>query len=202
MQDSEFVYSLQDIVEQTGLDRKWVDRFYEKFPHLLALYRKKKENNKIFYNQSGLAVWMQVTEMKAAGNAPTAIGKMLDHEMGNVREVVESGGETSRKNAGTVQESGVSQMWADKLEKAWKTAWETERKRSEALESKMLLLTDGRSVEEVRTARERLKKYNEQRSQLINAMLENENKWWPRSSIRRTCMMKLRELEMQRENSN
>ena len=177
MQDSEFVYSLQDIVEQTGLDRKWVDRFYEKFPHLLAPYRQKKENNKIFYNQSGLAIWMRVTEMKAAGNAPTAIGKMLDHETGNVREVVESDGETRRKNAGNVQESGVAQMWAEKLEKAWKTAWETERKRSEALESKMLLLTDGRSPEEVRAEWNQKREHETQRAKLLSELDTLQRRW-------------------------
>ena len=177
MQDSEFVYSLQDIVEQTGLDRKWVDRFYEKFPHLLAPYRQKKENNKIFYNQSGLAVWMRVTEMKAAGNAPTAIGKMLDHEMGNVREVVESDGETSRKNAGNVQESGVVQMWAEKLEKAWERACETERKRNEALESKMLLLTDGRPPEEVRAEWNQKRKQEKQRVKLLSELDTLQRRW-------------------------
>lgn len=196
MQDSEFVYSLQDIVEQTGLDRKWVDRFYEKFPHLLAPYRQKKENNKIFYNQSGLAIWMRVTEMKAAGNAPTAIGRMLDHETGNVREVVESGGETRRENAGNVQESGAVQMWTQMLEKAWKTALDTERKRSEALESKMLLLTDGRSPEEVRAEWNQKRKQEKQRVKLLSELDTLQHRWFfDKSRRQKEIVQQLKDLD-------
>ena len=198
---SEYHYTLKDIQKRTGLPASYLARCSSDFAVLFLDrgYRTNGTNNTTLFNENGALVFERIKQLKEKGfNRPQVLRK-LEEELRNQTQGASETLPNEQPTSGNSDFLAAQQLAIDAVKVPYEKAIAALQGQVAELKEKEQLLTDGRSVEEIRAAQERLKKYNEQRSQLINAMLENERKFWSSSKIRRTCLTKLKELEMQHQ---
>lgn len=201
-----FEHTIQDIARATGLTRKYIDRCYRIMPLLERYRRQSPERNKYFYSNDALTVFHRVAELKEQGHTRRGIKlKLEESRLGSPGSGAEDGGdgrERSAESAGAAPASGApTRQWIAALEEAHKAALEATQEVVASKEAtikemseKMLLLTDGRSPEEVRAARERRAERRKRRRELLDRLAALSGRWGKRSE-RRALIDELRRLE-------
>ena len=191
---------VKDIQARFNLSRNYITSCLNQLESFFEGHVDRGENNRLLFDSSAFKLFESISNFKSLGKTLPQIRRKLEEEQGNQRKP-EGNEEDSVPSTPKVEEgNSITDKLLNALTEAHKVVLKSKDETIAGLRQQLLSLTDGRSVEEIRTERERIKKYNEQRSQLINAMLENENKFWPSSKTRRTCMTELRKIEMQRQN--
>ena len=205
MSDNLYLHSIEDITEHTGLSRKEVDNYYSAIPLLFDGHRQKRpsENNRIYFDNQGLTIFQQIARYKNNGHTPAAIKKILMQDFSQTR-----GGkrQTPDKRPGNpfgnsdktgsmneaitlvnaLQEwhksvSGDDRETMGKQLEVIETQSKTIAEQQKALQEKekmLLLLTDGRSVEEFQDERERRHQSLKRRQELLEEYDALRGKWF------------------------
>ena len=119
--------TIEDLEQQTGLTRKYIDRCYARFGSLLAGYRKQSpDQNKYLYDGNAVAVFLQVKDFKEGqGMKLPEIRDRISEELGrrtanvgNDREVVENELESSPSGAASADTTTLIAALKDAYEMA------------------------------------------------------------------------------------
>ena len=220
MAESNFIHPLEDIEDHTGLPRKFIERCNAELSGILDAYRMKGDKNKIFYNSNGLQVFDRIKQFKAQGFTLPRIAEVLGSELGNSEGDQGSNPETSRNDlenreageGGGQQAAPVMSDLLHALEKSNERVIEAKEEavrlvtatKEEVIHAKdetirqlknnLLLLTAGRSVEEVQAERKKARQCKKRRQELLGA-LERLNGRWGKGKRRKEILSQLRELE-------
>ena len=205
MSDDLYLHSLEDITEHTGLSRKEVDSYYSAIPLLFDGHRQKRpsENNRVYFDNQALTIFRQIARYKSNGHTPAAIKKILKQDFSQTRG---GEGKTPDKQPGTpignpdkpgsmndaITLVNALQEWhksvsSDDRETMGKqlevieTQSKTIAEQQQALQEKentLLLMTDGRSVEEFQAERERRHQSVQRRRELLEEWDSLKSKWF------------------------
>lgn len=119
--------TIEDLEQQTGLTRKYIDRCYARFGSLLAGYRKQSpDQNKYLYDGNAVAVFLQVKDFKEGqGMKLPEIRDRISEELGrrapnvgNDREVVENELESTPRSASSADTTTLIAALKDAYEMA------------------------------------------------------------------------------------
>jgi DNA-binding transcriptional MerR regulator len=97
---SHFTLTIDDLENQTGLTRKYIDRCYARFGSLLERYRKKSaDQNKYLYSSSAVAIFLQIRDFKEAQHMKLPeIRDLLQKELGSPDPGLENDREVPEKD--------------------------------------------------------------------------------------------------------
>jgi DNA-binding transcriptional MerR regulator len=170
-----FDKSIADICSYTGLKEPFVRRVIRECKELLVEYFRRGDNNSIMFDDNGLTVFDRVKQLKQDGASLYEIKVKLSSELekpSGDKDLVEKPSETLHEGNGLVASKlGVKPFWYNELQKAQNIALESKedllngkQEVINQLKQQVLLITDGRSQEEIRREKDNeiLKKNNEQ----------------------------------------
>ncbi|GMQ82692.1 MAG: hypothetical protein BMS9Abin05_2150 [Rhodothermia bacterium] len=144
---SQFILTIQDIEQQTGLTRKYIDRCYARFGSLLMHFRKPSpDGNKYLYSDNALVVFQQVRNFRDQGMKLPEIRDNLTRELGSRVEDMGSSGEVVEKKVGNppADSSSVDMTaFISALERSYEKALESEH-------GKVLLLEESVEIRKKR----------------------------------------------------
>lgn len=196
---SDYIHTIDDVQQRTGLRKDYLERISALLaPLLLDLdFRKNGEKNRALYNTNGFYVFDRVKELHEAGLNRPQIVKKLEKELRNSDQAT---GETRRNEQPKSSYTDIialQQFLKEAISEPYKEVIQALKGQVAELREKQDLLTDGRSVEEVRKEQEVLKKYNEERAKIIDDLVRNENRFWPSGKVRRALLQELSTIERQ-----
>ncbi len=73
-----FIHTMEDIEQQTGLSRHFLNRCNSKLATLLSPYRTYGENNRVLYDDSEMIIFDQIKGYKESGQNLTQIRETLE----------------------------------------------------------------------------------------------------------------------------
>lgn len=226
-----YQYSNNDILQRTGLKPDFINHCNSKLGDLLRPFRIKGDKNKLLYDDSGLRLWDAIKQHKERGENIRQIREVLERIVRPDSQTTES---TSKPTSQTFQTNpqtsqgtagervaGQTQAFIDaflqierdhrkEIDERHEEVRAALRGHIQALKDQMLLLTDGRTPEEVRhelkqavrdraelarlqEAREKEQGRRDHREALI-AELEQLT-GWGKAKRRREILTKLKKLE-------
>ena len=200
---SDYIHTIDDVQQRTGLRKDYLERISALLsPLLLDLeFRKNGEKNRALYNTNGFYVFDRVKELHEAGLNRPQIVKKLEKELRNSDQATGDTRGNEQPNSSYTDIIALQRFLKEAISEPYKEVIQALKGQVAELREKQELLTDGRSVEEVRKEREVLKKYNEERAKIIDDLIKNENRFWPSRKIRRDRLLELSALERQRQPS-
>ena len=200
---SDYIHTIDDVQQRTGLRKDYLERISALLsPLLLDLeFRKNGEKNRALYNTNGFYVFDRVKELNEAGLNRPQIVKKLEKELRNSDQTTGETRGNEQPNSSYTDIIALQQFLREAISEPYREVIQALKGQVAELREKQELLTDGRSVEEVRKEREMLKKYNEERARIIDDLIKNENRLWPSRKIRRDRLLELSALERQRQPS-
>ena len=200
---SDFTYTIDDLQQRTGLPKDYLERISAKLSSLLLDldFRKNGEKNRALYNTSGLFIFDRVKALHEAGLNRPQIVKKLEQELRNSNQATGETPGNEQPNSSYTDIIALQRFLKEAISEPYKEVIQALKGQVAELREKQELLTDGRSVEEVRKEQEMLKKYHEEKTKIIDDLIKNENRFWPSRKIRRDRLLELSALERQRQPS-
>jgi len=187
MESEGFVYGVDDLVRRTGLARKFIQRCNAELANVLDPYRMTGENNKFLYNSSGLFVFDEIARLKSNGARMADIRQHLSSDLGKPgsrMETLEEVAETRRAGEAPTASEEVRDAYERVIEAKDETIRITreagERLVSEkaaqveVLQQQVRLLTDGRTIEEVRAEKKERRARHTRRVTLLANLRETK----------------------------
>ncbi|MCO4782826.1 MAG: hypothetical protein KC646_10930 [Candidatus Cloacimonetes bacterium] len=184
-----FDKSISDICNYTGLKEPFVRRVIRECKELLVEYFRRGDNNSILFDDNGLTVFDRVKQLKQDGASLHEIKARLTEEMSKSDEKVQidDGLDTPDKssNKSEAVKPDIRPFWYDELQQAQNIAIEAKedllngkQEVINQLKQQVLLITDGRSQEEIRLdkQKEQQKLSNEQDLRIDRIKLVGEIK--------------------------
>ena len=210
-----YQYTLEDIQNRTGLRRDFINKCNAGLSDLLSRFRTKGDKNKILYDDDGLRMWDVIKQHKEKGANIPQIREHLEKVVPPTLQTSEQSDEVSTEalqfdpqtlqsmvgksapNDTQVLVNAMLQMHQQHLGDRDKGHQEIQgalKGQIQALEKQMLLLTDGRTPEEVRQElREatedrvelgRLRQTNQRAQELVAELEGLTGKWWKGKRLR------------------
>ncbi len=216
---------MEDLEQRTGLSRHFLYRCNSKLSELLEPFRTHGDNNQVLYDDNGMIIFDQIKGFKEAGQNLAQIRDTLSEELQNHsqrrNETLQDGLQNDRREARpaqadvalfleALQESNrqvieAKEAAARELRQATEQVIDAKDETIRQLKEKVLLITDGRRVEEVRAdelqhAREqetalRGLREKQQRRQVLFAELASIEGKWGRGKQRRQLLSEIQGLD-------
>ena len=200
---SNFNLTIEDIEQQTGLSRKYIDRCYARFGSLLTGYRKQSpEQNKYLYDGNAVAIFLQIRHFKDRGMKLPEIRDRItdelgsrDEDMGSGEKVIEKELESSRAST----PSADTKTFIAALKDAYEMAITSER-------SKVLMLTEAAETQKKRE-QEYINKIatfqatTKRRGDLLARLEGLEGKWFSGKKKKRDLINEIRRIDSETENA-
>ena len=190
-------YTLEDIASHTGAKVELLRNFYQDLKLILAPLSSRGDKNRLYFDASGFKVFEQAYQLKTQhGMTRPEIKRKLEEELLNSSQT------EVKTPPNNDQTEAIPLFILEKLEEVSNKAFEAERRSYLAqleakeqvinsLKGSLNLLTDGRSLEEV-------KKEAEVKQKRKNAILDRlevlEGKWFKRQE-KAALLQELRELD-------
>ncbi|MCJ8344291.1 hypothetical protein MJH12_02035 [bacterium] len=163
-----FDKSIADICSYTGLKEPFVRRVIRECKELLVEYFRRGDNNSILFDDNGLRVFDRVKQLKQDGSSLQEIKQKLADELDTkpveTPTAIVEGQSISEE---VIKPSDVSMskpFWYDQIKEAQDTVLlakedllQGKQEMINQLKQQMLLITDGRSAEQIRTDKEQEK---------------------------------------------
>ena len=156
--------SISDICSFTGLKEPFVRRVIRECKEILVEYFRRGDNNSILFDDNGLRVFDRVKQLKQDGASLQEIKNKLLNELGESQrvdnEVVKVANSDDREQESYVN-LDIKPFWYNELKDAQSSIIEAKDLLLEGkqelilqLKKEMLLLSDGRTPEEIRASKE------------------------------------------------
>ena len=190
-------YTLEDIASHTGAKVELLRNFYQDLKLILAPLSSRGDKNRLYFDASGFKVFEQAYQLKTQqGMTRPEIKRKMEEELLNNSQTE---GETLPNSDKT---EAIPLFILEKLEEVNNKAFEAERRSYLAqleakeqvinsLKGSLNLLTDGRSLEEVRKDAEVKRK---RKNAILDRLEELEGKWFKRQE-KAALLQELRELD-------
>ncbi len=203
-----YQYSKENIQARTGLTFDFINLCNSKLSDLLSSYRIKGDKNKILYDDNGLRLWDVIKQRKERGENIRQIREALEDIVRPASQGTEPtpkttsdtspfesqnsrsrGGEMKPQDTGLFIEAFLEMSKAHRAElsEQHKGATGALRGHIQALQGQILLLTDGRSTEQVHAELRQAAKDKAELTRLRDTLEEEEGK----RSRRRALITKL-----------
>ena len=199
---SNFNLTIEDIEQQTGLSRKYIDRCYARFGSLLASYRKQSpDQNKYLYDGNAVAIFLQIRHFKDRGMKLPEIRDRITEElgrrvpnMGNDKKVVESEIESSRADP----PSADTKTFIAALKDAYEMAITSERGKVLFLEEtlEMRKKREQEYINKIASFQATVKR----RGKLLSRLESLEGKWFT-AKKKRAIINEIRRIDSETENA-
>ena len=187
-----FDLSIEDVCEQTGLSRSYVDRCFMAMPVLDEYRRSAPDQNKYLYSSNAIAVFLQIADLRQQGFKRHEIRERLQAAgLGSREGSIETSDEVPREapkspprspRRGEQQEAAgaeafqMIQQLTTQLIQEKDHVIEEKQRRIQNLKNKILFLTDGRPLEKVKEEREaeakRMRELERQQAEELQTLAE------------------------------
>ena len=191
-------YTLEDIASHTGAKVELLRSFYQDLKPILEPFSSRGDKNRLYFDASGFKVFEQAYQMKTKqGMTRAEIKGKLTEELQNSNQI------DNKTHQNSNQTANVPLFILEKLEEASNKVFEAERRSYKAqleakqqvidsLKGSLNLLTDGRSLEEIRKEAEAKKK---RKTEILDRLEELEGRWFKRKE-KEELIQELRELDL------
>jgi hypothetical protein len=190
-------YTIEDIASHTGAKVELLRSFYHDLKPIFEPFSSRGDKNRLYFDASGFKVFEQAYQMKTQqGLTRAEIKNKLTEELLNSNKT------DTKTHPNSDKAETIPLFILEKLEEANNKVFEAERRSYQAqleakeqiinsLKGSLNLLTDGRSLEEVRKEAEAKKK---RKTEILDRLEELENKWFKRQE-KVVLLQELRELD-------
>lgn len=187
-----FNYTIQDLVNATALQRKYIDRCYEIMSFLEPFRMKSPEQNKYFYSAAAFDVFHQIADLKKRGMhrgdikqylEDNGVGKSATQPEEAVEVPTEEEGNAAGKS-GSVQSKEVGDSALSKIEELYERMLTNKeeqisqaRERVEEIkQSLQMLLPEGKTPDQVKADQDEAKLRLAEQAQQIKSLEEKHVK--------------------------
>jgi len=150
-------YSINDLAEYTGLKVDFIRKCVKYFEDLFEPYMDRGDKNSLMFDSNALVIFDRIKQMKEKGLTVKSIGDYLHDELAAAEKEEKSKHETAQAN----NMKDYFEMLMREIKDSHRTTIDakdetiyTQKSQINTLESKILLLTDGRSPEEMKRKQE------------------------------------------------
>lgn len=192
-------YSINDLADYTGLKIDFIRKCTKYFEDILEPYTDRGDKNSIMFDSNALIIFDRVRQMKEKGLNIKAIGDYLEDELAAAekeeRSKQESSQATNMKEYFEMLMREIKESHRTTLEAKDETIY-TQKSQINTLESKILLLTDGKSPEELkRKQEEEERKREEERRRFEAERRQREEEILKQQHLQQQRLQILSELE-------
>lgn len=211
MPQGTYKHTTNDIQQHTGLPRHFIDKCSSKLSDLLDPYRQHGKNNQLFYDDNGLTIFDQISQLKQRdGKTIPEIREQLENELQNQqddtkadRNTPQNGGQNPKSES--VSDDGNSAVQARLIEALEESNEQVRKAKDEVIESKdetisslqqnLRLITDGRDPKEVKREHEKKIEEAAEKEQKIKELKRKMQRRREREKQRQQLLAELRSLE-------
>ena len=186
-----YSFNIKDIQKKTGLNERFIRRCLEGLKETFSSHISRGENNALLFDESALVLFDQIKQLKEQNLNIPEIRKRLDYQPGKGEKIGSKPDEQTLENLPEklvkAEENSISHFYERLLEekekthkaemeaKSYQVQLDTQKAMIDALQSKLLLLTDGRDPEEVKKEIEAKEK---RKNEILDRLGEFEGKWF------------------------
>lgn len=189
---SDYHYTLKDIEKRTGLPFNYLARCSSQFADLFFdhQYRTSSSNNKTLFNENGALVFDRIKQLRSEGLNRPEIRAKLEEELPNEKNVTVPTLPNQPSNRTRLDMDSMLKYLVEALEKQHHIVLQAKDETIAELKEKQLLLTDGRSVEEVRSEWQRKRENAGTRTALLSELRKLQSRWWLKKTKRQREIVK------------
>lgn len=159
-----FDKTINDIIEYTGLKYEYIIKCTKELDSILKPYTQRGDKNSLIFDSNALKVFDRVKQLKDGKQSISSIKIQLESELNKTQKDTKNITSNSVNDNTNTLESDLTKMLINKLEESNKKNYESlelvlqtkdqvievQRRENQELKTQILLITDGRSPEEVR----------------------------------------------------
>lgn len=192
-------YSVNDIADFTGLKVDFIRKCIKYFEEILEPHLDRGDKNSLMFDSSALVIFDRIKQMKDKGLTVKAIGDYLQEEL----IAAEKEGRTKQDVQQSTEMKEYFEMLMREIKESHRTTLEakdetiyTQKSQINTLESKILLLTDGKSPEELKRKQEdEERKREEERLKIELERRQREEELLTQKHLQQQRLQILTELE-------
>lgn len=159
-----FDKTINDIIEYTGLKYEYIIKCTKELDSVLKPYIQRGDKNSLIFDSNALKIFDRVKQLKDGKQSISSIKVQLESELSKTQKDESNSNSNSVNDIKNMQESDLTKMLINKLEESNRKNFESlelalqtkdqvievQRRENQELKTQILLITDGRSPEEVR----------------------------------------------------
>lgn len=159
-----FDKTINDIIEYTGLKYEYIIKCTKELDSVLKPYTQRGDKNSLIFDSNALKIFDRVKQLKDGKQSISSIKVQLESELSKTQKDEPNTTSNSVNDIKNMQESDLTKMLINKLEESNRKNFESlelalqtkdqvievQRRENQELKTQILLITDGRSPEEVR----------------------------------------------------
>ena len=159
-----FDKTINDIIDYTGLKYEYIIKCTKELDGVLKPYIQRGDKNSLIFDSNALKIFDRVKQLKEGKQSITSIKVQLESELNKTPKDTQNSTSNLINDTQNMQESELTKLLINKLEEANKKSFESlekvlqgkdeviavQRRENQELKNQILLITAGKTPEEVR----------------------------------------------------
>lgn len=156
--------TINDIIDYTGLKYEYIIKCIKELDEVLKPHVQRGDKNSLIFDSNALKIFDRIKQLKDGKQSITSIKIQLESELSKTQKHTENTTSNLINDTQNMQESDLTKMLITKLEEANKKSFESlekvlesknevievQRRENQELKNQMLLITAGKTPEEIR----------------------------------------------------
>lgn len=160
-----FDKTINDIIDYTGLKYEYIIKCTKELDNILKPYIQRGDKNSIIFDSNALVIFDRIKYLKEGKQSISSIKVQLESELIQTPKDTQNSTSNLINNTPNIQESELTKLLINKLEEANRKNFESlekvlqskdqvievQRRENQELKNQILLITAGKTPEEIRT---------------------------------------------------